>query len=144
MFYMIRWETPDNFQFTSATREELAGKVTEILADPKAILWGIESEVLAVTRAPRYPFGYKGKRIMSMLFHSDGCIIANIRVNHYLVYFQPVCEHTKLRGAYIAIDATDADAAMEFAATWIKLAQLKPVSVVQVTAVPDMAIVHTP
>jgi hypothetical protein len=49
MFYMIRWETPDNFQFTSATREELAGKVTEILADPKAILWGIESDGISTS-----------------------------------------------------------------------------------------------
>jgi hypothetical protein len=78
-----------------------------------------------------------------MLFHPDGCIVGNIAVKHYLVYFEPACVHTKLRGAYIAIDATDADAAMDFAATWVKLAQLKPVSVVEITADSGTAIVAT-
>lgn len=74
---------------------------------------------------------------MTLPLHPDGCIIANVRVRHFVVYFAPKCEHTKLRGAYVAVDATDPDAALDYAANWIRLAQLRPVSVTEVT--PDMA-----
>jgi hypothetical protein len=66
--------------------------------------------------------------------HPDGCIIANIRVKHFLVYFTPKCEHTKLRGAYVAVDAENADTALIYAHNWIRLAQLSPASVTEVSS----------
>jgi hypothetical protein len=70
--------------------------------------------------------------------HPDGCIVANIRVKHFLVYFAPKCEHTKLRGAYIGLDAETANDALDFARKWIRLAQLTPVSVTEVAAEQNM------
>jgi hypothetical protein len=77
----------------------------------------------------------------SLPLHPDGCIVANIPVKHFLVYFAPKCDHTKLRGAYIGIDAETAEGAFNYADKWISLAQLTPVSVVDVTEIPGMAII---
>jgi hypothetical protein len=71
---------------------------------------------------------------MNLPLHSDGCIVANIRVRHFLVYFAPKCEHAKLRGAYIGIDAESADDALAYAGKWIRLAQLIPVSATEISA----------
>jgi hypothetical protein len=70
---------------------------------------------------------------MTLPLHSDGCIVANIPVKHFLVYFAPKCDHTKLRGAHIAIDATDPNSALDYACNWIRLARLTPVSVTEVS-----------
>jgi hypothetical protein len=75
---------------------------------------------------------------MSLPLHPDGCIIANIPVKHFVVYFAPKCEHKKIRGAYVTIDAPSASDAMEYAATWIRLAGLTPQDVIEVPEVPGL------
>jgi hypothetical protein len=71
---------------------------------------------------------------MSLPLHPDGCIIANIRVRHFLVYFAAKCEHSKLRGAYVGIDAETAEDAMRYASDYIRLAKLIPVSAMEVAS----------
>lgn len=62
--------------------------------------------------------------------YGDGCIVPNIRTTTYLVRFAPKCEHTKMAGAIVAVNAESADDAMSYAARWIQLAQLTPVEVI--------------
>ena len=78
---------------------------------------------------------------MSLPLYPDGCIIPNIRTRPYLVYLAPECEHKMLRGAYIAIMAESADAALIYVGRNVRLAGLKAASVVEMSAIPDMAIV---
>jgi hypothetical protein len=75
---------------------------------------------------------------MTLPTYGDGCIIPNIRLRHFLVYFAPKCEHAKLRGAHIGLDAETANDAIEYARKWIRLAQLTPVSVTEVAAEQNM------
>ena len=72
--------------------------------------------------------------------HSDGCIVANIPVRHFAVYFAPKCPHTKMRGAYVVIDAETMDDALSYAARWIHLAQLTPTEAVEVSDQPPFIV----
>lgn len=77
---------------------------------------------------------------MSLPLYPDGCIIPNIRTRHYVVYLAPKCEHTKVRGAYVAVDAEDADSALNYVARMYGSQILIANSVVEVANIPDTAI----
>jgi hypothetical protein len=75
---------------------------------------------------------------MTLPLYSDGCIVPNIPVRHFVVYMAPKCDHTKLRGAYVAVDAENSDAAFIYASRWIRLAGLTPQDVIEVPEVPGL------
>lgn len=78
---------------------------------------------------------------MSLPLYPDGCIVPNIRTRPFMVYLAPKCEHKMLRGAYIAIMAESADAALIYVGRNVRLAGLEAASVVEMSDVPDMMIV---
>jgi hypothetical protein len=73
------------------------------------------------------------ENIMPLPIHEDGCIVPNIPTRNYIVYMAPKCEHKKVRGAYVAIRAENADAALEYAGTWIRMSGLCVQSVTDMT-----------
>jgi hypothetical protein len=79
---------------------------------------------------------------MSLPLYPDGCIIPNIPVKHFVVYLAPKCEHSKLRGAYIAIDAPDKEDALLYASRWI-IGSLVVREAIEVTEVPNLAAIES-
>jgi hypothetical protein len=70
------------------------------------------------------PSAKRGKK-MSTLFHTDGCIIANVRTRPFRVILARDCEHTKIIGAAIDITAESAEDAISYVTRWLKLPQTK-------------------
>ena len=62
--------------------------------------------------------------LRSSLFHEDGCIRGNRPHEVYMVVLKPGCPHTKLAGAILMVNATDAGAAREFVETYMRMPQL--------------------
>jgi hypothetical protein len=71
-------------------------------------------------RDPGYPVP---RKVRPSLFHEDGCVRGNIRVQDYMVLFEPDCPHTKMRGAMMVISAESETSARHYAETFIKLPQ---------------------
>ena len=60
---------------------------------------------------------------MSDLFAADGCVNPNIKTKRYDVTIVGKCEHTKIRGAVITLDAETAADAVSFVQTWLRIPQ---------------------
>ena len=59
-----------------------------------------------------------------MLFHPDGCVIANIRTQTFRVIFARKCEHTKIVGVAMDVTAESLESARNYAEKWINLPQM--------------------
>ena len=79
---------------------------------------------------------------MALPLHPDGCIVANIPVKHFAVYFAPRCEHTKMRGAYAIIDAPSEEDAFMYASRWIRMPGLSPRDVTEVSGEPPFIVAN--
>ena len=64
---------------------------------------------------------------MSGLFHDDGCVIPNIPVKPYRVTYEPLCEHTKVRGAVIVVLAESEDNALYYARNTLRIPRMRAV-----------------
>lgn len=64
------------------------------------------------------------------LFAADGCVNPNIATRPYAISFAPKCEHAKVRGAIIVIEAEDQDAALIFAQKWLMTGPLRGQTVI--------------
>lgn len=67
---------------------------------------------------------------MNGLFAADGCVNPNINTRPYAISFGPKCEHAKVRGAVIVIEAEDQDAALIFAHKWLMTGPLRGQTVI--------------
>lgn len=67
---------------------------------------------------------------MNGLFAADGCVNPNIATRPYAISFGAKCEHTKVRGAIIVIEAEDQDAALLFASKWLMTGPLRGQTVI--------------
>lgn len=67
---------------------------------------------------------------MNGLFAADGCVVPNIRTRPYAISFSPKCEHAKVRGAVIVIEAESQDAALIFASKWLLTGPLRGQTVI--------------
>lgn len=62
-------------------------------------------------------------RLGNDLFHPDGCVRANVRVQTYMVVYRPRCDHTKVRGAIVMVDAESESSARWYAETILRIPQ---------------------
>lgn len=64
------------------------------------------------------------------MFAADGCVKPNIHTKPYAIAFGPKCEHTKVRGAIIVIEAPSQDDALIFAEKWLMTGPLRGQTVI--------------